>query len=54
VLQSAGSGDEMRNLKRNRALRLNEWYSTWDKRTPGGMRRHLREYVKLKIKYIIS
>jgi hypothetical protein len=30
---------------------LGQWYSTWDTRTPGGTRRHLRGYVKLK-KYI--
>ena len=27
---------------------LGQWYSTWGTRTPGGMRRHLRGYVKLK------
>jgi hypothetical protein len=26
----------------------NQWYSTWGTRTPGGNRRHLRRYVKLK------
>jgi hypothetical protein len=34
---------------------LHQWYSTLGTRTPGGTRRHLRGYVKLKInKYIIS
>jgi hypothetical protein len=27
---------------------LDQWYSTWGTRTPGGTRRHLRGYVKLK------
>jgi hypothetical protein len=27
---------------------LKQWYSTWGTRTPGGTRRHLRGYVKLK------
>jgi hypothetical protein len=30
---------------------LNQWYSTWGTRTPGGTRRHLRGYVKLKKLY---
>jgi hypothetical protein len=30
---------------------LDQWYLTWGTRTPGGTRRHLRGYVKLK-KYI--
>jgi hypothetical protein len=28
---------------------LGQWYSTWGTHTRGGMRRHLRGYVKLKI-----
>jgi hypothetical protein len=27
---------------------LDQWYSTWGTRTPGGTRRHLKGYVKLK------
>jgi hypothetical protein len=27
---------------------LEQWYSTWGTRTPGGMRRYLRGYVKFK------
>jgi hypothetical protein len=27
---------------------LGQWYSTWGTRIPGGTRRHLRGYVKLK------
>ena len=35
--------------------KLDQWYSTWGTRTPGGTRRHLRGYVKFKTnKYIIS
>jgi hypothetical protein len=30
---------------------LEQWFSTWGTRTPGGTRRHLRGYVKFK-KYI--
>ena len=35
------------------AYRLEQWYSTWGTRTPGGTRRHVRGYVKFK-KNIIS
>jgi hypothetical protein len=28
--------------------KLDQWYSTWGTRTPGGTRRHLRGYVKSK------
>jgi hypothetical protein len=30
---------------------LDQWYSTWGTRTPGGTRRHLRGYVKFKKNY---
>jgi hypothetical protein len=40
------------NFIRINPFSLEQWYSTWGKRTPGGMRRHLRGYVKLK-KYIL-
>jgi hypothetical protein len=39
-----------RALQRSNALE--QWYSTWGTRTPGGKRKHLRGYVKFKI-YIL-
>jgi hypothetical protein len=33
---------------------LGQWYSTWGTRTPGGSRRRLRGYVKLKKMFIIN
>jgi hypothetical protein len=36
-----------------RGCAIGQWYSTWGTRTPWGMRRHLKGYVKLKTnKYI--
>jgi hypothetical protein len=37
-----------RKSERSRTFVLDQWYSTWGTRTPGGTRRHLRGYVKFK------
>jgi hypothetical protein len=44
------SKPESRGIARRHRLRwldgVEQWYSTWGTRTPGGTRRHLRGYVK--------
>jgi hypothetical protein len=45
------SGRESKRVPREWSLEI--WFPTWGTRTPGGTRRHLRGYVKLK-KDIIS